>query len=460
MHSRVYFSFLFIIACLGILLSGCFSYYERNAVLMTAFEQKNYAKAEEVLSTKKWEKRKKNRLLYYMNKGTILHLQKKYKESNIYFQKADYYIEDFQTKWALKPVEFVSNPSVQPYRGENFEQLLIHYYSTLNYLQMGMLDEALVECKRMQLKMQKITDYYKKENKYSRDAFSHLLLGIIYDAQKDYNSAFIAYRNAYEIYRDDYVRMLNTDVPNQLKKDLIRTAYLNGFYSESSQYEKEFGITYDKNDNTTSLVCFWNNGLGPVKDSKDFSFILSSISGGFGTFTNLELGLTIPVYLGNDQKKNDKLINLKVFKVSYPTFISRARIYTNASIENGSQSTNFETAENIEAIAYRSLQDRMLKEIGTMLARTALKLAAEAMAENQNEGLGAAVNLFNALTENADTRNWQMLPQSINYVRVPLNEGKNNLLLKASGTQRTTSDTLTVDAKKNQTKFHIFNTLN
>ncbi len=439
---------------LVVLLTGCFSYYNRNIKLMHAYEQKKFTKAEDVLSNKKWEKRKRNILLYYLNKGTVLHMLGKYKESNEYFQLADYYIEDYQKNYALKALTFISNPSIEPYGGENYEKILLHYYSTLNYLKLGQPDDALIECKRMLLVMDNISTYYKNNNKYNRDAFTHLLLGLIYDAQKNYENAFIAYRNAYEVYRDDYKPLLGTDIPLQLKKDLLRTAYLNNSYSDLELYEKEFGFKYDRSAPVeSSLVCFWNNGLCPVKEQNSITFLITDYGNGYVLFTNIELGINLPFYVGEDKDKIKKLIDMKVIRVSFPKFISRPPVYRNAYLKTTTDSVSFELAENIDEIAHRSLKDRMIKELGEALLRLALKKLAEIETSKNNKDAGTALSIINAVSEQADTRNWQFLPYSINYIRIPLKEGANNILLKAAGNGVTYTDTILVNVSKKQTFF-------
>lgn len=411
--------------------SGCVTYYSLNYKLMSSYEQKDFTKAEDILNQKKWEKKKRNLLLYYLNKGSVLHMLGKFKESNEYFQKADYFIEDYHKNYALEALTYVTNPSLQQYSGENFEKILLHYYSTLNYLQLNQPDEALIECKRMLIVMDNIGTYYKSNNKYKRDAFTHLLLGIIYDSQKNYQDAFIAYRNAYEVYRDDYKKLLGTEIPLQLKKDLLRTAYLTGSFGDLDEYEKEFGFKYDKSQkNQSSLVCFWNNGLGPIKAQNNIDFIITNLGNGYVEFTNVELGMNIPFFVGDDKTKTEKLAALQVIRVSFPKFVSRPLKYGNAYIKTGSDSTQLEIAEDVNAIAFRSLHDRMVKEVGEALLRLALKKVAEMELSKENQGAGTALNLVNALSEQADTRNWQMLPYSINYTRVSLNEGKNDLVLK------------------------------
>jgi hypothetical protein len=446
-----------IIFSLLLILTGCAGYYEKNLMLMQAFERKDFNQAENILDNKKLEKQKRNLLLYYLNKGAVLHMGGKYKESNEYLQKADYFIEDFHTNYGLAAASLLTNPSVRPYEGENHEKILLHYYSTLNYLQLNDLDEALVECKRMLLTMQHISDYYQGNNKYKRDAFTHLLLGLIYDAQNDVNNAFIAYRNAYEVYQNDYAKNLGTEPPLQLKKDLLRTAYQNGFYSELDIFEKEFGMKYDPKEKTTSdMVCFWNKDLCPIKIPYSIDFLITDMGNGYLLFTNLELGYSIPIYIGDKSADKDKIIKMKIIRVAIPKLESRKPKYINASIENGNTIYPFELTENIDAIAFLSLKDRMEKELAETLLRFSLKRITEMEARKESVWIGIAVNIFNAMTEQADTRIWQMLPQSINYTRVNLMEGENNYTFHLKGYNSTTTDSICIESKTKTTYFKTF----
>lgn len=427
---------------------------------MQAFENEEFETAETILTNKKWEKKRRNILLYYLNKATVLHKLGKYKESNEYFQKADYYIEDFHEKYALKALSLITNPSLEPYSGENFEKILLHYYSTLNYIQLNNLDEALVECKRMLIMMQNITTYYKKNNKYNRDAFTHLLLGIIYDAKKDPENAFIAYRNAYKIYRDDYGPLLGSSIPLQLKKDLLRTAAQNGYHSELSLYEKELEITYHRpKTQTASLVSFWNNGVCPVKDENSITFVITSIGNGMVLFTNIELGITLPFFVGDNPQRITGLVGMKFIRVAFPKYVSRQPNFNKAYLKTIDGKYPFEVAEDINAIAHRSLKDRMVKELGETLLRFALKKLAEIQVNQSNDALGVALNIFNTVSERADTRNWQMLPHTINYTRVPLADGENTITMHAVSENTSTVDSLSINAQNNRTYFRYFSSL-
>ena len=70
------------------------------------------------------------------------------------------------------------------------------------------MEDALVEVRKINIRLQQLNDKYPDhKNRYQRDAFAQLLMGLIYDAAGDYNNAFIAYRNAYNTYQTDYLKI-------------------------------------------------------------------------------------------------------------------------------------------------------------------------------------------------------------------------------------------------------------
>lgn len=436
-----------------LLLSACATYYQKNQELMDAVYAGNYQGASDIMDKGKLKKQNRNKLLYYFNKGTVLFMDNKPEESNKFFQQADYFIEDYQKNYATKAATFLTNPSLQTYEGENYEKVMVHYYTTLNYLQLNNLDAALVECKRMQLKLQKITDYYKGKNKYKDDAFVYMLTGIVYDAQGDNNNAFIAYRNAYKIYKEIYASELNTPVPDQLKYDLIRTATFTGFTQEASDYKAEFGLqSYQpQKDPRASLVTFWNNGFSPVKDQWSINFTVVNAGNGWVNFTNWDLGLNFPFYVGNDK---DALSGLNIIRVAFPKYISRVLAIKSASvsIESLKETSSFNVVQNLDKIAYVSLKDRMLREMGEALLRLALKQVAAAQARKQNDLLGAAVSIAGAISEQADTRNWQTLPSFIGYSRIQLEPGTYEAKFKTEKQELPFQATI----RKNATTFKVF----
>lgn len=432
-----------------LLLTACATYYQKQQDFMQAIYNNNYALADKILDEK--NVRNKDELLYFLNRGSLHWMMNDPIISNQYFQQADYYVEDYRTNYAAKAASYLYNPTIIPYGGESFEQLMIHYYTALNYTNMGDYEKALIEVKRMQLKHQKINDYNRGEDKYNKDAFVNVLLGIIYEATKDYNNAFIAFRNAYVIYESDYKSMFKLNAPNQLKEDIIRTAHLSGFPDEKEMFEKLFNIKYipDK-DSTQPIYFFWNNGLCPVKDEESINFTIVPGSGNTYYLVNSQYNLRIQYNVSSDEDRSN-IGKLKIVRIAFPKYRSRNPVYKSAElIQSDSSIRLLQRCQPIDAIAYRSLQDRFLREITTAVVRMTAKRLAQVATEAKNEGLGLAVEIFNAVSEKADTRNWQLLPHDIYYTRVDIPLKSKKIYLKMTsfgGASRTEEFTLTQNKK-------------
>lgn len=419
-----------------LLLQSCFSFYEVNYTFNKNFESGKLEAALSVLESSKMKKKERVQLLYYMNAGAVSSILGDYDKSNEKLEQAYLLAEDYRTNYLNEGLALLTNPTMVTYKGEDHELLYIHYYKALNFIKQNNLEAAMVECRRMQIKLNALKDKYKdKNNKFSKDAFMHVLMGLIYDAFGDYNNAFISYRNAHEVYESFYGPEFGLYTPLQVKKDLLRTAYLTGFYDEVRQYEKKFSMTYEHEPigDKGQVVFLWNNGLSPVKDEWSINFTIVRGTGGVVTFVNDDLGLNFPFPYDKNESDDggDPLSDLEFIRIAFPKYEERPLIYSGADIIVKDKRYELERAESINDIAKLSLQQRMLKELGKTLLRVALKKASEYSLRKENEDLGALLGAVNALTEKADTRNWQTLPHSIYYTRVVLPEGKHEAKLSA-----------------------------
>ncbi len=407
----------------------------------------------------------RNRVLYLVNKGTLAWMQQDYTLANTYFNEADLFIEDQRKNWGSEALAIVSNPSVKPYKPEDFENVLINYYKAIGYLQLGKNQEALIECRRINEKLYALNDKYPRnhKNRYSDDAFAHNLMGMIYDASKDYNNAFIAYRNAYKIYKDNYSENFGTISPEQLKKDILRTAKRIGFEQEYNFYSKEFGMTYESNlKDEGEIIFIWMNGLGPIKDEWSINFAANRGAGGILTLANNEEGVSFPFNTNNfSSKENAAFNNLDFVRIAFPKYKERVPLFNQALIEiNGLGQYNLEKAEDVNAIAFKCLKDRMVRELANSIIRLATKKALEEYTRSKDETLGTLLSIANGLTEKADTRNWQTLPHSIYYTRIKLKPGSHKLTLYLkSGINGEHKQELDFNVKTGETQFFTFQNL-
>lgn len=445
-----------------VLVASCSTYYSKTIKYQEYVTRGKLDKAKSYLREDEKNLNNRNRLLQLMNLGWVSFMLQEANQSNQYFEMADQMIEDISKNYGKEALSLITNPSIKPYQPEDFERIMVNFYKAFNYINQKQLDEALVEARKINIKLNQLNDKYPDyKNKYQQDAFAHLLIGLIYDAKKDYNNAFIAYRNAFEIYQDDYAEFFGLSAPDQLKHDLLRTAYLTGFYEELYEYEKLFKTKYDhKRSENGELVFLWMNGFSPVKSEWSINFSKINGEGGFITLVNDEYGINFPFYIGN-KSDNEKsaFAELSFLRVAFPKYVERPVVFNRAELNLNNRKYELQMAQDLNNIAFKCLNDRMLREMGTSLLRLATKKALEAAIRKEDENTGAAIGIINALTEKADTRNWQTLPYSIFYARLPFEKGTNTIELKTSGNGEEQTNTFSFEARKETTQFFTFHSL-
>jgi uncharacterized protein len=432
-------------------LGACMTYYQRQAAFQSAFQQGDLPRAEkELLSDEKGEKRK-TRLLYYLDRGVVHSLMGNYELSNTFLEKAWLLTEDYQKNIGEEALALFSNPNASEYHAEDHEALLINFYKALNYLKLNELEKALVEVRRMNIRLNRLEDKYKGKAKYRDEPFIENMMGLVYDASGETNNAFIAYRNAYEGYK----KSSKVGVPMQLKKDLLRTASSMGFVQEQQRLEQEMNMKAEKGANSGSrqLVMIWMNGLSPVKSEWSLNFTVQKGQSGSLTFVNDQFGYSFPAVMQNyNPDQRAKLTDLEVVRVAFPKYVERVPFFSSATVDINGKSYSLEQAMNVNAVAFQCLEQRMVLEVGKAITRLALKQALQyavkegttaaakgdsknpqnqQKAENIGDLAGFAIGVMNAVTEKADTRAWMTLPHSISYTRVPLERGEQTLMLKA-----------------------------
>ena len=447
---------------LAAVLSGCATYYAKNIQLHQAIETGRFESADKILAKDTKSPKNRNRLLYYLNRGYVSWMLNEHKHSVDYLNIAENVIDDQSIHLGAEALALVSNPMVKPYRAEDFEVVMVNCFKAINYMQLDKPEDAMVECRRINLKLNSLNDKYKDhKNRYQRDAFAHVMMGLLYDARGDYNNAFIAYRNAIEIYETDYSLNFNIQPPRQLKQDLLRTAYIMGFSEELDFYERKFSMKHTPaKKSEAEMIFFWMNGFGPIKDEWSINFTILRGEGGLVTFVNEGEGFSFPFFFGSSSEK-ESLSNLKIVRVAFPKYVERKPISESAVIIAGKTSYQLEAVENINAIAFKTLNDRFMREMASSLLRVATKQALEEMSRKENKNVGTILSIFNAVTEKADTRNWQCLPHGISYARIPLSSGNNQLVLNVKMIDgKTVTSDVSIRAQQGKTYFHAFHTLN
>jgi hypothetical protein len=438
-------------------LFSCATYNTKLSGYYKNIEKGNYTAAKEAENASTFLQQERNKLLYYMERGKLYHLLQAYDSSNYYFNRADEFIEIKRKTAGDLFVSNLLNPMMQTYLGEDFERFMIHYYKALNYLYLSDRDNARVEARRITLSTNAQEEKFRiGSDRYKEDAFALSIQGMIYELNGENNNAFISYRNAVDLYLKNNNQYYGVGLPKQLLQDLYRTAALTGFTDQINIYEKNTGIRYANSHipEGGELIVFYEKGMAPVKVDNAITVTNDGLN---GFFFNGPYGMmTIPYNYGGSGWYNNRSINqFRLFRVAIPGYQERQYKQDQLIVRLNDTAYYGELTHNINVLASQVLNERMLKEVADALIRAVVKKGAEygvseaARAagksgdkkddkQKQREGETAALaaglimNIFNSATEKADTRNWQSLPAFIQYVRIPLKKGSNEITLQSS----------------------------
>ena len=407
-----------LIAALSLFLISCGPSTEFYRDVDAYASQGKYDKAVEEVRNNEKSYGDKSTVLYKLDLGALYHYAGETDSSNKYLFAAEKEIEDLYTESvSLKVLSFVLNDNVLPYDGEDFEKVLVNVFLALNYASKGMDEDALVEARKVDLKLREYARQYEEKNKYKEDAFIRYVAGVLYENDGEINDAFISYRQSYEAY-ETYEKEYGTKAPTFLLDDLVRTATLLSFDDEIEKYTSLGGRLSDEmNRQSGSVLVVTYSGKGPIKIEQRPMVSIPDSSGTLHTF-QIALPKFEPRYLWN-------------------------RTYSVAVI-SGDDSLNMRTevAENINAIAEKALEDRLgliyLKAGWRALAKF---LAAEKAKKDIKDGSDSKVKNFLAslvidiavgVSEQADTRTWRTLPAEIQLARLNLPVGRHTLSVTSS----------------------------
>jgi hypothetical protein len=372
-----------------------------------------YIEADAVAEKNKAHYGDRNAVLYYLDRGMLLHLAGRYKESSTFFEKADSEIERLYTQSiSTHAAALLANDNLLPYEGEDFETVLIHLFSALNYAGMRQWDDALVEARQVDARLNLLNDRYGQKNIYKEDASARYLAGILYEARGESNDAFISYRKAYEAFQD-YKKFYQTPIPSRLGLDLIRLSKILHLPEEQAEYQQAFPQAVSHLSSTIpqnggEMVVVGYTGRSPVKE---------------------DYFVDVPV---PDGHKGTYLV-----RVAFPRFVPRPSQveFMEVTFRQGEivVSQRLDLLEDITAIAKKNLEDHVARISAKAIARATSKYLATRTAKNEAKkkgGESAEVlagligNLYAIVSEESDKRSWQTLPGKIHLARVSLPEGE------------------------------------
>ena len=111
-----------------------------------------------------------SQVLYLMDLGMLQQIAGQYSESNQSLTRAEDLSDALYTRRITSEAEaFLTNDTALPYEGEDFEKVMLNIVMMVNYADLGMLDDALVEARKVDHKLTVLNDRNGGKMSYSKD---------------------------------------------------------------------------------------------------------------------------------------------------------------------------------------------------------------------------------------------------------------------------------------------------
>ncbi len=433
-------------------LEGCGPKISHYVLVEDSLRAGDSAKADQILERSEKEYGTKSQVLYRMDRGMTLQLAGRYQDSNTVLEQAEEEVDRlFTRRLRTETKAFLINDTELTYEGDAYEQVMINVLKAVNYAVMGAWNDAAVEARRIDHRLNVLSDRVQEKDGYRDDAFARYFSGVVYEVTGEVNNAFIAYRNAYEEYRR--VRSWSrTPIPATLRADLLRVTEALHLSQEHEDYRREFAdVTWQPipdQQQLAQVIVIGYNGRAPRKEDQ---FIDLPISLDALKLVLLTKGAVGPS--NQDSRAVESVLyglSWRVVRVALPRLVPQKTqvAYGQVSLSgaNGSFNAKTELAQNLTALAEKSLSDRFAGIAVKAVARAAVKYS---LAEGVGRGAQAAAGkdagpwvglLAGALaktlavaSEEADKRSWRTLPDEVQIARLWVPPGDYELRVRPLG---------------------------
>ncbi|HXV14478.1 MAG TPA: hypothetical protein VEC56_09760 [Candidatus Krumholzibacteria bacterium] len=405
---------LVVLACV----TACASYVSQSGQIRDALMADDYDRA---LKTIEDISQSNAKLLYLYEKGLVLHCRGDFAESSKAFTESELVLEDLYTRSITREVASMTvSETISQYRGDAFEAVYVNYYQILNYLGLRDLDGAMVECRRVNRKLQMLHDG--GETYFTNDPFVQYLTGLVYQMGGEREAAGVSYRVAAELYDGGGFAPV-APVPPSFFCDAADNAFTRGDREEEAAYAArarcavgadtghvsvliECGQIVRKRENSVVLPIFESDRW---TDNEKFAHELSQRHGvHYGPQVRVKYWLKVA------------LPALELMPPRYGGVVVRAR-----PVEKGNAAeTHATVVSNLDALAEQAFREKESTMFVRAIVRAIVKYLAHDAADDKDEGFGTLVNIFNVVTETADTRSWSSLPSRIYLARLDLPAGR------------------------------------
>jgi hypothetical protein len=400
-------------------MAGCATHSEARRSLVEDVRRGYYQNAEARVEELAEDASEKDSIMSMMDRGMVAHLQGRYTQSNQLLDAAKRKLDQLFGVQISDELEAIAwNESSKSFKGEEFERVMLYLLMAFNYLHLGSLEDAAVEARQINQRLQVYCDILKKANltpHYTQDPFAQYLAGLVAEANGDTNDAFRSYEDALQGYAQ---HAIGVSAPSALKAALYRTARVLGYNEAVRKYVNFANLPDADPDEWQSrahLVVIV--GVGQVAHKEARSWTTADGQG-------------------------------DIINIPYPVFVRGPRHTTDVRVEAAGAPARLDVVQDVSTLAINVLDDKngqiKGKAVAKALARYLAKKAARAVAAStNNQAVGLTALLTNAtlnvadIAETADTRSWMTLPDHYRMALTSVDPEAGQILvrMRAFGTE-------------------------
>jgi len=354
--------------------------------------------------------------LYQLERGMLLRLAGRFRESNAAFDAADRITEDLYTRSVSRQtVALAVTDRLAPYRPAVYERLLTHQYQARNYLDIADLAGALVEARRMEALLDQFEDARGDRSRPYGSELAYLTSAVIYEAGGQPEDALRMYRRL-------AARPQESVLPAWAETRMRRLARQTGFdLSHGGGADSSATRSAAEDSSTFTVVLFIDRGLVPLRQ---------------------EARLDVPILKSEEHDKPETIapkigeriggiraheLDFSGAEIAYWLAIALP-FYSAAPPDPGPIRIDAEgvgvdatRTADIFGMAACALEDDMPGIVLRTVLRALIKYGAQHAAEKHGGELGGILaNMLGAATEQAETRAWATLPRDIVMIALDL----------------------------------------
>ncbi len=398
-------------------------------------------------------------LLFALEDGLLLHYVGDYELSNSRFEFAERRVDDLYTKSITRAaLSLLTSDLILKFQPRGIENFLVNYYRGLNYYYLDQREEADVEWRKLNSKLQ----FSRKHSDaiYDNPPFFNYLVGLGLEADDPSNS-YVSFRLAEKGYRQ-----LGLPLPAGLVEDLVRLARFLGYSDHLLEYERRYGArprprpqplaspgadASEERQPRGEVVLLVEEGfVAPVAEFSAYIPLFESsaeLTASAGKQQRRDLALTLAEeyraggyrHVGRGYKAKDLAY---VLPLAFPAPGVPEPAFDELSLLVGGSTAQAEPILAVSALQMQALEDRLLGIYAKTILRALIKYAAakeltekadEETGETGGDIMNILANAVNILTERADTRAWLGLPHRLWMARILLPPGSHALSIRYGG---------------------------